>query len=84
MINVADREMSIQMWQPKGEKFHDSRRQERRWMIPALDGISDGCKSIGIAGIMGGEESHDHDDVKIPLSRQLALTGKPISVSPAK
>ncbi len=56
--------------------------QERTWMSSVLM-ICDGEKAVGIAGIMGGENSMITDDVRAFYLKQHALM-EPISVLPAR
>ncbi|WP_279003980.1 phenylalanine--tRNA ligase subunit beta [[Clostridium] scindens] len=79
---IADREIIVRT-AAKGEKFTTLDGQERE-MDDTVLMISDGKKSIGIAGIMGGENSMITDDVKTMLFEAACFDGTNIRKSSKK
>lgn len=79
---IADREIIVRT-AAKGEKFTTLDGQERE-MDDTVLMISDGKKSIGIAGIMGGENSMITDDVKTMLFETACFDGTNIRKSSKK
>lgn len=79
---IADREIIVRT-AAKGEKFTTLDGQEREMEDTVLM-ISDGKKSIGIAGIMGGENSMITDDVKTMLFEAACFDGTNIRKSSKK
>ena len=79
---IADREIIVRT-AAKGEKFTTLDGQERE-MDDTVLMISDGKKSIGIAGIMGGENSMITDDVKTLLFEAACFDGTNIRKSSKK
>ena len=79
---IADREIIVRT-AAKGEKFTTLDGQERE-MDDTVLMISDGKKSIGIAGIMGGENSMITDDVKTMLFEAACFGGTNIRKSSKK
>ena len=79
---IADREIIVRT-AAKGEKFTTLDGQEREMDDTVLT-ISDGKKSIGIAGIMGGENSMITDDVKTMLFEAACFDGTNIRKSSKK
>ena len=79
---IADREIIVRT-SAKGEKFTTLDGQERE-MDDTVLMISDGKKSIGIAGIMGGENSMITDDVKTMLFEAACFDGTNIRKSSKK
>ena len=79
---IADREISVRT-AAKGEKFTTLDGQERE-MDDTVLMICDGKKSIGIAGIMGGENSMITDDVKTMLFEAACFDGTNIRKSSKK
>ena len=79
---IADREIIVRT-AAKGEKFTTLEGQERE-MDDTVLMISDGKKSIGIAGIMGGENSMITDDVKTMLFEAACFDGTNIRKSSKK
>ena len=79
---IADREIIVRT-AAKGEKFTTLDGQERE-MDDTVLMISDGKKSIGIAGIMGGENSMITDDVKTMLFEAACVDGTNIRKSSKK
>ncbi|OUQ51161.1 phenylalanine--tRNA ligase subunit beta [Lachnoclostridium sp. An118] len=67
----------------EGEKFTTLDGQERQ-MDPSVLMICDGEKSVGIAGIMGGENSMITDDVKTMLFEAACFDGTNIRKSSKK
>ena len=70
---IAEREIIVRT-AAKGEKFTTLDGQERE-MDESVLMICDGRKSIGIAGIMGGENSMITDDVKTMLFEAACFDG---------
>ncbi len=79
---IADREIIVRT-AAKGEKFTTLDGQERE-MDDTVLMICDGKKSIGIAGIMGGENSMITDDVKTMLFEAACFDGTNIRKSSKK
>ena len=79
---IADREIIVRT-AAKSEKFTTLDGQERE-MDDTVLMISDGKKSIGIAGIMGGENSMITDDVKTMLFEAACFDGTNIRKSSKK
>ena len=79
---IADREIIVRT-AAKGEKFTTLDGQERE-MDDTVLMISDGKKSIGIAGIIGGENSMITDDVKTMLFEAACFDGTNIRKSSKK
>ena len=79
---IADREIIVRT-AAKGEKFTTMDGQERE-MDDTVLMICDGKKSIGIAGIMGGENSMITDDVKTMLFEAACFDGTNIRKSSKK
>ena len=79
---IADREIIVRT-AAKGEKFTTLDGQERE-MDETVLMICDGKKSIGIAGIMGGENSMITDDVKTMLFEAACFDGTNIRKSSKK
>lgn len=79
---IADREIVVRT-AAKGEKFTTLDGQERE-MDESVLMICDGKKSIGIAGIMGGENSMITDDVKAILFEAACFDGTNIRKSSKK
>ena len=79
---IADREIIVRT-AAKGEKFTTLDGQERE-MDDTVLMICDGKKSIGIAGIMGGENSMITDDVKTMLFEAACFDGVNIRKSSKK
>ena len=79
---IADREIIVRT-AAKGEKFTTLDGQESE-MDDTVLMISDGKKSIGIAGIMGGENSMITDDVKTMLFEAACFDGTNIRKSSKK
>lgn len=79
---IEDREIVVRT-AAKGEKFTTLDGQERE-MDESVLMICDGRKSIGIAGIMGGENSMITDDVKTMLFEAACFDGTNIRKSSKK
>ncbi len=79
---IADREIIVRK-AAKGEKFTTLDGQERE-MDESVLMICDGEKSIGIAGIMGGENSMITDDVQTMLFEAACFDGTNIRKSSKK
>lgn len=79
---IADREIIVRK-AAKGEKFTTLDGQERE-MDESVLMICDGQKSIGIAGIMGGENSMITDDVQTMLFEAACFDGTNIRKSSKK
>lgn len=79
---IADHEIVVRT-AAKGEKFTTLDGQERE-MDESVLMICDGKKSIGIAGIMGGENSMITDDVKTMLFEAACFDGTNIRKSSKK
>ena len=79
---IADREIIVRT-AAKGEKFTTLDGQERE-MDDTVLMICDGKKSIGIAGIMGGENSMITEDVKTMLFEAACFDGTNIRKSSKK
>lgn len=79
---IADREIIVRK-AAKGEKFTTLDGQERE-MGESVLMICDGQKSIGIAGIMGGENSMITDDVQTMLFEAACFDGTNIRKSSKK
>ena len=79
---IADREIIVSK-AAKGEKFTTLDGQERE-MDESVLMICDGQKSIGIAGIMGGENSMITDDVQTMLFEAACFDGTNIRKSSKK
>ena len=79
---IEDREIIVRT-AAKGEKFTTLDGQERQ-MDESVLMICDGRKSIGIAGIMGGENSMITDDVHTMLFEAACFDGTNISKSSKK
>lgn len=79
---IEDREIIVRT-AAKGEKFTTLDGQERQ-MDESVLMICDGKKSIGIAGIMGGENSMITDDVKTMLFEAACFDGTNIRKSSKK
>ena len=76
---IADREIIVRT-AAKGEKFTTLDGQERE-MDDTVLMISDGEKAVGIAGIMGGENSMITDNVKTVLFEAACFNGTNIRLS---
>lgn len=79
---IAGREINVRC-AAKGEKFVTLDGQERT-MDDSVLMICDGEKAIGIAGIMGGENSMITDDVKTMLFEAACFDGTNIRLSSKK
>lgn len=79
---IAGREIIVKRAE-EGEKFTTLDGQERQ-MDPSVLMICDGEKSVGIAGIMGGENSMITDDVKTMLFEAACFDGTNIRKSSKK
>ena len=78
---IAGKEIVVKCAQD-GEVFQTLDGQERQLDSQILM-INDGEKAVGIAGIMGGENSKITDDVKTMVFEAACLM-EPISVSPPR
>ena len=79
---IANHEIIVKRAE-EGEKFTTLDGQERQ-MDPSVLMICDGEKSVGIAGIMGGENSMITDDVKTMLFEAACFDGTNIRKSSKK